>query len=95
MDFYPSSGNEETRIPVPETGFHHHGMVQADSYYAKGVMTAMEAYNNGGSYLTKVVMRETSRCSFLFSISPLFLIIWKFRRVGCDTWADIGQTEYA
>lgn len=75
--------------------FTSHGMVQADSYYAKGVTTAMEAYNNGLSYLTKVVDEGDEPMFLSFSISPLFPYHYgNSRRVGCDTWADIGQTEY-
>ena len=52
--------------------FTSHGMVQADSYYAKGVTTAMEAYNNGLSYLTKVVDEGDEPMFLSFSIAPLF-----------------------
>ena len=75
--------------------FTSHGIVQADSYFAKGVKTAMEAYNNGLDYLRRVIDGDGDPMFVSLSISPLFPYQYgNSRRVGCDTWADIGQTEY-
>ncbi len=70
------------------------GMVQADSYYDKNITTAVEAYNVGMRVLSEECQK---RGIFLaLSISPLFPSQYgNSRRIACDTWGTIGQTEYA
>lgn len=70
------------------------GMIQSDSYYDKTVTTAVEAYNAGMKLLA-------SRCKakgiyIAESISPIFPYQYaNSRRISCDTWGKIDQTEYS
>lgn len=70
------------------------GMIQSDSYYKAGIYTAVEAYNDGMRYLAE---RAAAKGIFVaLSISPLFPYQYaNSRRIACDTWATIGQTEYS
>ena len=70
------------------------GIIQSDSYYQEGITTAVEAYNEGMSYLSELCERYGI---FLdLSIAPLFPHGYaNGRRIACDTWARIDQTEYA
>ena len=70
------------------------GMIQADRYYDPKVTTAVEAYNVGMRCL-----RDECQAAGIFlalSISPLFPSQYgNSRRIACDTWGLIGQTEYS
>lgn len=69
------------------------GIIQADSYYKEGVTTAVEAYNDGMRYLKE----QCSRYGIFvaLSIAPLFPHGYaNSRRIACDTWGQIGHTEY-
>ena len=70
------------------------GMIQADSYYDPKVTTAVQAYNVGMRCL-----RDECQANGIFlalSISPLFPSQYgNSRRIACDTWGLIGQTEYS
>ena len=70
------------------------GIIQADSYYKEGITTAVEAYNEGMRYLA-----DRARAKGIFvalSISPLFPYQYaNSRRIACDTWGSIDQTEYS
>lgn len=69
------------------------GMIQSDSYYDESVTTAVEAYNSGMQYLAELC-REKG-IFIAMSISPVFPYQYaNSRRVACDTWAKIDQTEY-
>lgn len=74
--------------------FLNNGIVQSDSYYDTSIRTAVEAYNSGMSYFCDLCER---RGIFLnLSIAPLFPHGHATgRRIACDTWARINQTEYA
>ena len=74
--------------------FLNNGIVQSDSYYDTSIHTAVEAYNSGMSYFRSLCER---RGIFLnLSIAPLFPHGHaNGRRIACDTWARINQTEYA
>lgn len=69
------------------------GMIQSDSYYDESVTTAVEAYNSGMQYLAD--MCKGKGIFIAMSISPVFPYQYaNSRRVACDTWAKIDQTEY-
>ena len=70
------------------------GIIQSDSYYKQGITTAVEAYNDGMRYLQQQCERYGI---FLdLSIAPLFPHGHaNGRRIACDTWGRIDQTEYA
>lgn len=70
------------------------GMIQSDSYYKKGIYTAVEAYNEGMRYLAS---RAAAKGIFVaLSIAPIFPYQYaNSRRIACDTWGKIGQTEYS
>ncbi len=69
------------------------GIIQADSYYKEGITTAVEAYNDGIRYLQQQCERYD--IFLALSIAPLFPHGYaNSRRIACDTWARIDQTEY-
>lgn len=73
------------------------GIIQADSYYNQNVHTAVEAYNEGFDYFVKQCYCEDGEPMFIaLSIAPLFPYQYgNSRRIACDTWGKIGQSEYA
>ncbi len=75
--------------------FTSNGMVQADSYYNKNVTTAVEAYNEGFSWFLQQV-DEGEPMFIALSIAPIFPYQYgNSRRIACDTWGKIGQSEYS
>lgn len=75
--------------------FTSNGMVQADSYYNKNVTTAVEAYNEGFAHFIEEVDKGEPMFIAL-SIAPLFPYQYgNSRRIACDTWGKIGQSEYS
>ncbi len=75
--------------------FTSNGMVQADSYYNKNVTTAVEAYNEGFSHFIAEVDKGEPMFIAL-SIAPIFPYQYgNSRRIACDTWGKIGQSEYS
>ncbi len=72
--------------------FMAHGAYQSDSYYDKSVTTAMQAYNQGMQY---IVEQCEGKMWINLSIAPLFPGNYAHsRRISCDAWADINNTEY-
>ncbi len=75
--------------------FTSNGMVQADSYYNPEVKTAVEAYNEGFQYFIKKA-DEGEPMFVALSIAPIFPYQYgNSRRIACDTWGKIDQTEYS
>ena len=69
------------------------GIIQADGYYKEGITTAVEAYNDGMRYLQQQC--EKYDIFLALSIAPLFPHGYaNSRRIACDTWGQIGHTEY-
>lgn len=73
------------------------GMIQADSYYNKDVHTAVEAYNEGMQHFTSQCVDKDGKPMFIaLSIAPIFPYQYgNSRRIACDTWGKINQSEYA
>lgn len=72
--------------------FMAHGAYQSDSYYDKNVTTAMQAYNQGMQY---IVEQTEGKMWINLSIAPLFPGNYAHsRRISCDAWADIRNSEY-
>ncbi len=70
-----------------------HGALEADHYYNKDVTTGMEAYNEGMKFLCEVAGDDLYINA---AISPLFPGCYaNSRRIGCDSWGAISQTEYS
>lgn len=70
------------------------GIIQSDRYYKEGITTAVEAYNDGMRYLQQQC--ERYGIFLALSIAPLFPHGHaNSRRIACDTWGRIDQTEYA
>lgn len=66
--------------------------IQGDSYYNPDVTTGTQAYNEGFKYLT-----EEAGDDFFFalSIAPIFPYQYgNSRRMCCDSWAGIGDSQY-
>ncbi len=75
--------------------FTSNGMIQADSYYDPAVRTAVEAYNYG---FTRFIQQldHGGRVFTALSIAPIFPYHYgNSRRIACDTWGRIDQSEYA
>ena len=63
----------------------------ADYYYDPEVQTGMQAYNKGMAYL----LEQMEGMYITMAISPLFPSQYAHsRRIACDAWAGIGDTEY-
>ena len=87
-----SSYNEGVRWLKAD--FLNNGIVQSDSYYNKNIHTAVEAYNSGMDYFQDLCKKMGIFLNL--SIAPLFPHGHaNGRRIACDTWARIDQTEYA
>ena len=72
--------------------FMAHGAYQSDSYFDPAVTTAMQAYNQGMQY---IVEQCEGKMWINLSIAPLFPGNYAHsRRISCDAWADIKNTEY-
>ncbi len=72
--------------------FMAHGAYEADSHYDPSVMTGVQAYNHGMAFIDSIV---NDKLWINLSIAPLFPANYAHsRRIGCDAWADIKNTEY-
>ena len=75
--------------------FTDNGMIQADSYYDPQVHTGVEAYNQGFQHFIQQADQGTPLYIAL-SIAPIFPYQYgNSRRIACDTWGAINQTEYS
>lgn len=74
--------------------FLDNGIFEADSYYDRNIGTGTQAYNEGMHFLCK----EADKGEPLYinlSIAPLFPYQYgNSRRIACDTWGKIEQSEY-
>jgi alpha-galactosidase len=72
--------------------FLNYGALEADRYYNPRVTTGIQAYSEGMKY----VSRTLGRSRYLnLSIAPLFPSQYaNSRRIGCDAFGAIGDTEY-
>ena len=71
------------------------GMIQADSYHEPSIRTAVEAYNYGFQRFIEELDRGGQVFTAL-SIAPIFPYQYgNSRRIACDTWGSIEQSEYA
>ncbi len=72
--------------------FMAHGAYEADSHYEPNIMTGVQAYNNGMAFIDSII---NDKLWINLSIAPLFPANYAHsRRIGCDAWADIKNTEY-
>ena len=73
------------------------GIIQADRYYNTKVRTAVEAYNEGMAHIASQCYCTDGTPMFIaLSIAPIFPYQYgNSRRIACDTWGKIGQSEYA
>jgi len=73
--------------------FMAHGAYEGDSHYDPSVTTGVQAYNHGMAFLDSVA---DGKLWINLSIAPLFPANYAHsRRIGCDAWADINNTEYS
>lgn len=72
--------------------FLNFGALEADRFYDPRVATGIQAYNEGMTF----VSRAMGRNMYLnLSIAPLFPSQYAdSRRIGCDAFGSIGDTEY-
>jgi alpha-galactosidase len=69
-----------------------HGALEADHYYDTNITTGMQAYNDGMRFLAAAAGPDIYLNE---AISPLFPSQYaQSRRIGCDTFGDIGKIEY-
>ena len=73
------------------------GIIQADQYYNPKVKTAVEAYNEGMAHFVSQCYCANGLPMFIaLSIAPIFPHQYgNSRRIACDTWGKIRQSEYA
>lgn len=72
--------------------FMAHGAYEADSHFDPEVTTGVQAYNQGMKFINEVA---DGKLWINLSIAPLFPANYAHsRRIGCDAWADINNTEY-
>lgn len=72
--------------------FMAHGAYEADSHFDPTVTTGVQAYNQGMAFIDSVA---DGKLWINLSIAPLFPANYAHsRRIGCDAWADINNTEY-
>lgn len=72
--------------------FMAHGAYEADYHFDKDVTTGVQAYNRGMAFIDSVA---DGKLWINLSIAPLFPANYAHsRRIGCDAWADINNTEY-
>lgn len=73
--------------------FMGHGAYEADYHSDPSVTTGMQAYNHGMAFIDSVT---DGKMWINLSIAPLFPANYAHsRRIGCDAWADINNTEYS
>lgn len=73
--------------------FMAHGAYESDYHYDKTVTTGVQAYNQGMKYINEMA---DGKLWINLSIAPLFPANYAHsRRIGCDAWADINNTEYS
>lgn len=71
--------------------FMTHGAMEADSWYKKDIRTGIQAYNYGMKLLNKYF----GDMYLNLSISPIFPAHHaQSRRIACDAWNKIKDTEY-
>ncbi len=71
--------------------FINNGTLEADSYYADGITTGMQAYTYG---MNKVI----EQCDGMFidlSIAPIFPAKGHARRISCDSWGELDNSMYS
>lgn len=73
--------------------FMAHGAYESDSHFNPDVHTGTQAFNEGMAFLDSVA---DGKLWINLSIAPLFPANYAHsRRIGCDAWADINNTEYS
>ncbi len=72
--------------------FMGHGAYEADSHFDSEVTTGIQAYNKGMAYIDSLA---ADKLWLNLSIAPLFPANYAHsRRIGCDAWASMENTEY-
>ncbi|MBD5224437.1 MAG: alpha-galactosidase [Bacteroidales bacterium] len=73
--------------------FMAHGAYEADRHYNPAVTTGTQAYNEGMAFIDSIA---DGKLWINLSIAPLLPANYAHsRRIGCDAWADINNTEYS
>lgn len=72
--------------------FLNNGSQEADSFYADGITTGMQAYDYGMKYLTNKALEYGMFIDL--SIAPCFPAYGHARRMSCDAWNTIEYSEY-
>lgn len=87
LDQFKDWGYEYVKID-----FMAHGAYEADRHFNPNVTTGVQAYSEGMQYIDSVA---DGKLWINLSIAPLFPANYAHsRRIGCDAWADINNTEY-
>ena len=72
--------------------FLNYGALGADRFYDPRVTTGIQAYNEGMKYISRALGKNMYSN---LSIAPLFPSQYaNSRRIGCDAFGSIGDTEY-
>lgn len=72
--------------------FMAHGAYESEKHFDPTVTTGVQAYSHGMQFIDSIA---DGKLWINLSIAPLFPANYAHsRRIGCDAWADINNTEY-
>lgn len=71
--------------------FINNGTLEADSYYADGVTTGMQAYSRG----MDSIIAMAGDMFIDLSIAPVFPAKGHARRISCDCWGELNNSQYS
>lgn len=72
--------------------FMGHGAFESDTHFDPNVTTGIQAYNQGMAYIDSII---DGKMWINLSIAPAFPANYAHsRRISCDSWADIKNSEY-
>ena len=84
----------ELGIGMVKLDFLGHGAIEADKFYDPNVTTGMQAYRQGMEYITS---KLNSKKIFVYAAISPSMASGRYihsRRIACDAWATIDQTQY-
>ncbi|WAC39794.1 T9SS type A sorting domain-containing protein [Pedobacter sp. SL55] len=84
----------ELGIGMVKLDFLGHGAIEADKFYDPNVTTGMQAYRQGMEY---IINKLNSKKIFVYAAISPSMASGRYihsRRIACDAWATIDQTQY-
>lgn len=84
----------ELGIGMVKLDFLGHGAIEADKFYDSKITTGMQAYRQGMEY---IINKLNSKKIFVYAAISPSMASGRYihsRRIACDAWATIDQTQY-